>query len=258
MTNQEGRKYGARAEPRRAERAGESATAGARGAAPVGEADSAGGAVGGRREQILAAALQVMAERGFRGASIKRIAERAGLKSAALIYWYFKDKEALLAALLTEMAPFLGEVAAAERLLDRPPEEVLPRVAEGFIRAVQQPIASRLLRVVLSEAARHPAVATYFAERGPLVVLGFLERYLARQIELGRLRPHDPPAAARAFMGMLVVYGLGREVFPAIGAGFPPGDVYAREVVALFLDGRRAIPSAPAAPAAAIGPGTSG
>src|SRR5688500_11155549 len=98
-----------------------------------------GGAVGGRREQILTAALQVMAEHGFRGASIKRIAERAGLKSAALIYWYFKDKEALLAALLTEMDPFLGEVAAAEQLLDRPPEEVLPRIAEGFVRAVQQP-----------------------------------------------------------------------------------------------------------------------
>ncbi len=195
---------------------------------------------GGRREQILAAALQVMAERGFRGASIKRIAERAGLKSAALIYWYFKDKEALLAALLTEMAPFLGQVADAERLLDRPPEEVLPWVAGGFVHAIQQPVAGRLLRVVLSEAARHPAVATYFAERGPLVVLQFLERYLARQTELGRLRPHDPRATARSFMGMLVVYALGREVFPVLGAGFPAGETYARDVVALFLDGLRA------------------
>ena len=55
-----------------------------------------------------------------------------------------------------------------------------------------------------------------FAERGPLVILGFLERYLRRQIELGRLRPHDPRASARAFMGMLIVYVLGREIFPAV------------------------------------------
>ena len=40
---------------------------------------------GGRRTQILDAALHVMSEHGFRGASIKRIAERAGLKSPALI-----------------------------------------------------------------------------------------------------------------------------------------------------------------------------
>ncbi len=52
----------------------------------------------GRRAQIVDAALHVMAEHGFRGASIKRIAQHAGLKSPALIYWYFKDKEALFEA----------------------------------------------------------------------------------------------------------------------------------------------------------------
>jgi TetR/AcrR family transcriptional regulator len=80
-------------------------------------------------------------------------------------------------------------------------------------------------------------VAAFFAQRGPLVVLNFLERYLARQIELGRLRAHDPRAGARAFMGMLVVYVLGREVFPAIGAGFPNAEAYATEVTNIFLRG---------------------
>ncbi len=80
-------------------------------------------------------------------------------------------------------------------------------------------------------------MAAFFAQRGPLVVLNFLERYLARQIELGRLRAHDPRAGARAFMGMLVVYVLGREVFPAIGAGFPSAETYASEVTNIFLRG---------------------
>src|SRR5438105_388368 len=192
---------------------------------------------GGRRAQILDAALHVMADRGFRGASIKRIAEQAGLKSPALIYWYFKDKQALLEATLDEMAPFLAVVADAEQLLDQPPAVVLPRIVRGFLHTAQQPIVGRFARVLLSEAARHPAVGTFFAERGPLVVLSFLERYFARQIELGRLRPHDPPAAARAFMGMLVVYVLGRDVFTPIGAGFPAPDIYAQEVTAIFLNG---------------------
>src|ERR1700682_3493591 len=164
----------------------------------------------GRRAQILDAAVHVMAERGFRGASIKRIAARAGLKSPALIYWYFKDKQALFEAMLEQMAPFLALVADAEHLLDEPPERVLPRIVDGFLHTVQQPVIGRFVRVLLSEAARHPSVATFFAKRGPLVVLNFLERYLARQIELGNLRPHDPRAAARAFMGMLVVYVIGR------------------------------------------------
>ena len=191
----------------------------------------------GRRAQIVDAALHVMAEHGFRGASIKRIAQHAGLKSPALIYWYFKDKEALFEAMLEEMAPFLGVVANAEQLLDEPPEIVLPQITNGFLKTVQQPIIGRFVRVLLSEAARHPSVAAFFAQRGPLVVLNFLERYLARQIELGRLRAHDPRAAARAFMGMLVVYVLGREVFPAIGAGFPSAETYASEVTNIFLRG---------------------
>lgn len=193
----------------------------------------------GRRAQILEAALDVMAERGFRGASIKRIAERAGLKSPALIYWYFKDKSALLEALLTQLAPILGEVAEAERMLDRPPEEVLPRLVNGFLKTVQQPPLRRFVRVLLSEAARHPTTATFFAEHGPLVVISFLERYLARQIELGRLAPHDPRAGARALMGMLVVYAAGRAIFPPIGAGFPPANEYADTVVRIFLNGLR-------------------
>src|ERR1700731_1839195 len=129
----------------------------------------------GRRAQILQAALQVTAARGFRGASIKRIAERAGLKSPALIYWYFKDKQALFEAMLDEMAPFLAVVANAEHLLDQPPEQVLPRIVAGFLPPAQQPVVGRFVRILLSEAARHPSVAEFFAKRGPLVVLNFLE-----------------------------------------------------------------------------------
>src|SRR5215472_5111688 len=86
-----------------------------------------------RRAQILDAALEVMAEHGFRGASIKRIAQRAGLKSPALIYWYFRDKDALLEAVLAQLAPVLGEVAGLERLIDEPPEVVLPRLVTSFV-----------------------------------------------------------------------------------------------------------------------------
>src|SRR6202140_53339 len=112
---------------------------------------------GGPRAQILDAALHVMADRGFRGASIKRIAARAGLKSPALIYWYFKDKQALFEAMLEQMAPFLAVVADAEHLLDEPPERVLPTIVDGFLRTVPQPVVGRFVRTLLSEAARHPS-----------------------------------------------------------------------------------------------------
>ncbi len=195
------------------------------------------GEAGGRRAQILDAALHVMAEHGFRGASIKRIAERAGLRSPALIYWYFKDKHALLEGIFTRMSPFLSTIADAEASLDDPPEQVLPRVVGSFVKVALQPDTGSFMRVMLSEFARHRAVASFFAERGPMVVLRFLERYLSRQMELGRLRPHDSPAAARAFMGMLIVYVLGREIFPGVAAGFPSAEAYGAQVTSIFLNG---------------------
>ena len=48
-----------------------------------------------RRTQILEAAFEEFSEKGFKGATIKSIAEAARLQSPALLYWYFSDKEAL-------------------------------------------------------------------------------------------------------------------------------------------------------------------
>jgi len=38
-------------------------------------------------------------------------------------------------------------------------------------------------------------------------------------------------------MGMLVVYVLGREIFPVIGSGFPRAELYGEEVTTIFLNG---------------------
>ena len=48
-----------------------------------------------RRGQILDAAFEEFAAKGFKGATIKSIAQAAELQSPALIYWYFPNKEAL-------------------------------------------------------------------------------------------------------------------------------------------------------------------
>src|SRR4051794_27783964 len=52
-----------------------------------------------RRAEILAAALEVFAERGYRGASLAAVAERAGLTQQGLLH-YFPSKDALLIEVL--------------------------------------------------------------------------------------------------------------------------------------------------------------
>nr|WP_223733153.1 TetR/AcrR family transcriptional regulator [Streptomyces purpurogeneiscleroticus] len=52
-----------------------------------------------RRAEILRAALEVIAERGYRGASLNAVAERVGITQQGLLH-HFPTKEALLVAVL--------------------------------------------------------------------------------------------------------------------------------------------------------------
>lgn len=54
-----------------------------------------------RRDRIKQAAAEVFAERGFDGARMQEIADRAGANKA-MIYYYFDSKEALFSAIFTE------------------------------------------------------------------------------------------------------------------------------------------------------------
>ena len=51
------------------------------------------------RERILEAALEIAAERGYDGTTMALVCERAGLPASS-VYWHFKNKDALLAAVL--------------------------------------------------------------------------------------------------------------------------------------------------------------
>jgi AcrR family transcriptional regulator len=195
-----------------------------------------------RREDILQAALRTFAKFGFHKATIKQIADEAGLKSPALIYWYFKDKRELLQAVILELSPMLGWVTDADAaILDLPPQEILPRIAGGFFNVIMRPDASQLVRVFLSEVIHTPENVLPIMEGVQGAVLRFLVGYFQRQIELGNLRPHDPQASARAFMGMLLAYLLSRELFPPLAVGLPEINHYREEIVKIFLDGLRAI-----------------
>lgn len=51
------------------------------------------------RAAILDAAAQIAGERGYEGTSIKAVQERSGLPASS-IYWHFKDKDELIAAVI--------------------------------------------------------------------------------------------------------------------------------------------------------------
>ena len=188
-----------------------------------------------RREQILKAAFEEFAAKGFKGATIKSIAEAAGLQSPALIYWYFPDKEALFREVLRSQVPVLRAVADPAPIMDLPPEEVLPRLGRAYFAFEQFDV--RMLQLMVGEAVRRPEVAEMFIRNGPGKVLEFLKLYLEHQIELGRLKPHDARSSARAFIGMLMPQLAGQLFFPALLEDGLRDEEHLKTAVTIFLEG---------------------
>ncbi|WP_371657619.1 TetR/AcrR family transcriptional regulator [Streptomyces sp. NBC_00280] len=72
-----------------------------------------------RREEILGAALEVFAERGFKRASMDAVAERAGLTRQGVLH-YFPSKKRLLHALLQRREDLAREHLAGHAYKDLP------------------------------------------------------------------------------------------------------------------------------------------
>lgn len=197
------------------------------------------GADGGRRAQILRAALDQFAAHGFSGATIKGIARAARLQSQALIYWYFPTKEALFQAVIEQHLPFLRDVADLTSMHERPPDEVLPSMARSYLAMAHHPTAQRLIRLLAPEVLRRQGVAEIV---GPLIANRVLERlsdYLAHQVALGRLRPHDTRSSARAFFGMLIPQAASVVALPELRKNGPSDAEHVATSVAIFLRGLR-------------------
>jgi AcrR family transcriptional regulator len=117
------------------------------------------------RDELLAAALRVFAERGYGQAGVDDVAAAAGYSKGAL-YWHFSGKEELLLALLEERidAPMREMVAL---LGSAPPERDMSVVAsrEFARRLSRQREAVLLEREYWTLAIRDPELRARYAER---------------------------------------------------------------------------------------------
>jgi AcrR family transcriptional regulator len=190
-----------------------------------------------KRRQIIDGALQVFAAKGFENATNKDIARAAGIGSPGLIYHYFKDKTDLFDEVLLQRAPVFQMISRGDTLMDRPPREVLTIFAHSFIRSLENLAAVAVLKVMLAEAIRRPAVAQVFNHAGPGRGFAFLSHYLAHQMDQGTLRRMDPGAAARCFAGPLLAYILTREVFRQPDSATLAPETMAATAVEIFLRG---------------------
>jgi AcrR family transcriptional regulator len=102
--------------------------------------------IGGTRERILAAAVEVAGIHGIRRLSVSDVAQAAGV-SRPTLYKYFASKDALVAeAVASEAEAFAAQVAAASAPYDDPRDALEVAIATTLRLAREHPLLDRIVR----------------------------------------------------------------------------------------------------------------
>ncbi len=165
--------------------------------------------IAARKEQILDAAAQVFAEKGFHRATTKEIAEAADV-SEGTIYNYFGSKNDLLIGMMARV----GE--------SQVPPEVFEQGVTDDARAFYTTLLQRrhafarqnksILQAVLSEILTNREMRERYNEQIVEPFLSTFKQYVSVQIEQGRIRQADAELTTRflfalnlGLLGMLIL-----------------------------------------------------
>lgn len=168
-----------------------------------------------RRLQILAVAVKLFSERGFRGTTTKEIAHAAGV-SEAMVFRHFATKEELYAAILDHKAcssgdSFEPEAMAAEAIARNDDYAVFESLALCALRHHEED--PQFQRLLLYSALEKHELAQMFFDQFVLRVYKFLGTYIRqRQLE-GALIEMDPAVVVRSFIGMVMHHSLNNNLW---------------------------------------------
>jgi len=179
-----------------------------------------------RPAEILAAALDLFAEKGFSATRMEDVAARAGLSKAG-VYLYFEDKMALLKALVTEMAG--ANISVARGIVEQHEGPVAPLLATIFTFLARQLRDTRfpeLIKVVISESRAHPDVGRLY-----------LDSVIAQGLPLFEFRAVDPALAVKSMIAPMLLAAIWRTVLQPIGAEPLDPETLALQHIDIFLKG---------------------
>jgi AcrR family transcriptional regulator len=170
---------------------------------------------GERKTEIVNAAARVFSRKGFSGARMDDIVTESGL-SKGLLYWYFKSKDAIIAAIMERM--FKPEVDRIRQLISARGSagERLMAFADFTIEEIEA--MGRFLPITFeyySLAFRNRTVRKAFREFFD-VFLGGVAEVISQGVKAGEFNDIDPRAAAMtigaALEGSMLLWLFDRKV----------------------------------------------
>ena len=167
-----------------------------------------------RRLQILAVAVRLFSQKGFRGTTTKEIAQAAGV-SEAMVFRHFATKEELYAAILDHKActgdRFEPEEMAADGIERKDDRAVFESLALGALTHHERD--PEFQRLLLHSALEKHELAQMFFDKFVRRVYEFLGGYIRERQREGALIEMDPAVVVRCFVGMVMHHSLNNNLW---------------------------------------------
>jgi AcrR family transcriptional regulator len=169
------------------------------------------------RQDILDAALDLFAENGFFGTSMREIAKRVGVRESAL-YHHFASKEAILQGLIQQLGPGQARNLAemdVEALLDsvggRP---LLSQFVQMMTTLWATPREQKMMRLMMSEGPRIGESGVLHLPSVVREARGHIARVFEAMMKKKLIKKSDPYALTLEFMGPLMMLRIMYLVMP--------------------------------------------
>lgn len=148
-----------------------------------------------KRQKILDAALNCFAHYGLHASSIKLIAAEAGIKSPALIYHYFEDKEDLFYKCIDYYNSQKVDFPTKEEIQQcKTHDEFFKMILSYYIKNNSNEIKRKINYCGLSELYSHPEIMQYILNTSQSGLVNAVAEYTEPLIARGLMR--DVPAIA--------------------------------------------------------------
>jgi len=165
-----------------------------------------------RPAEIIDAALDCFAERGFAATRMDDVAARAGVTKGT-VYLYFKTKEDLFKALVrSQLLPNLEHVEA-EAARGGSASALLERLVSDWAEHVVPSRVAVLPKLMIAEAGNFPDLAKFYLDEVVHRALGLIRRILLAGIEAGEFRPVDADHTAYLVVAPLLLSVLWKHSF---------------------------------------------
>jgi AcrR family transcriptional regulator len=171
-----------------------------------------------RPGEIVQAALEVFAERGFAAAKLDEIAAKAGISKGAL-YLYFETKEDIFRAVVREaVVPNLDMIETVLAQATIPFPDLLRLLFSRLGQIIETARLGAVAKLVIGESRNFPELARVWHDEVVSRGLAALSGALAKAQARGEIRPGDPRLQAFSVMGPVLMGVIWKETFTPIGA----------------------------------------